>query len=277
MDAIKVGVRIGRLTVTEPTSLRKNGYIMWKCCCDCGGEILLDTRCLKRETVRDCGCKATVRPGQSDISGRRFGKLTAMRPTKGRSVRGSVLWHCRCDCGNEVLEEAGQLIAGKKKSCGCLGRPQLKDFVGKRFGKLTVLEYAGKEGGMHRWRCVCDCGRETIVGQSLLQSGKTKSCGCLQATTYKQNLKLVDGTSVVALRAAKDGRLIKSNKSGHNGVYLDKRRNLWVAQITFQGRTRYLGAYRKLEEAIKARQKGEEIYYDEFLEQIETNGRDDDE
>lgn len=43
---------------------------------------------------------------------------------------------------------------------------------------LTVLEYAGKQGGMHRWRCLCDCGKESIVGQTLLQSGKNKSCGC---------------------------------------------------------------------------------------------------
>ena len=47
---------------------------------------------------------------------------------------------------------------------------------------------------MHRWRCRCDCGNETIVGQTPLQSGKTKSCGCLQSETYRDNLKLVDGT-----------------------------------------------------------------------------------
>ena len=39
------------------------------------------------------------------------------------------------------------------------------DFVGKRFGKLTVVEYAEKKEGMHCWKCLCDCGNETIVGQ----------------------------------------------------------------------------------------------------------------
>ncbi len=274
METIRTGYKTGRLTVEEPTEQRKGGYVVWRCRCDCGGEILLDTRCLKRGTVTDCGCAAKVRPGQCDISGRRFGKLTAIQPTEERSARGSAVWLCRCDCGKEVHAEAGQLLSGNRKSCGCLSRPPLKDFAGERFGKLTVTEYAGKEGGMHRWKCACDCGGETVVGQSLLQSGKTKSCGCLQAATYKDNRKLVEGTSVAALLASKDGRLIKSNKSGHNGVYLDKRRNLWVAQITFQGKTKYLGAYKKLEQAVKARQTGEEIY-DRFLERIEADSGND--
>ena len=109
------------------------------------------------------------------------------------------------------------------------------------------------------------------MGQTLLQSGKTRSCGCLQAVTYRENLKLIEGTSVTMLQAVKSGRLIKSNTSGYNGVYYDKRRNRWVAQITFQGRTKYLGAFRELENAVRARQAGEEIY-DEFLERVGNTG-----
>ena len=273
MGALQTGYRVGRLTAEEPTARRKSGYVVWKCRCDCGGVIYLDTRSLKRGTVRDCGCLAKVRPGQKDLSGRRFGKLTAIKPTGERSARGSTLWQCRCDCGKEILAEAGQLISGNRKSCGCLSRPLLTDLTGKRFGKLTVTGYAGKKAGMHRWKCLCDCGRETVVGQSLLKAGKTKSCGCLKAAIYRDNLKLMDGTSVTALLAAKGGRVIKSNKSGYNGVYLDKKRGLWVAQITFQGKTRYLGAYSNLEQAVQARKQGEEIY-DAFLERIAAEGRD---
>ena len=271
MGAIQIGCKVGRLTVEAPTGQRRGGYIVWRCRCSCGGEVLLDTRCLKRGAVQDCGCVSGTRPGQRDISGERFGKLTALEPSGERSARGGVLWLCRCDCGKEALVELSRLISGSRKSCGCLGRPALKDFVGRRFGKLTVVEYAGKKAGMHRWRCLCDCGRETVVGQTLLQTGKTKSCGCLQAVTYRENLKLIEGTSVTMLQAVKSGRLIKSNTSGYNGVYYDKRRNRWVAQITFQGRTKYLGAFRELENAVRARQAGEEIY-DEFLERVGNTG-----
>ena len=267
---IGTGSRVGLLTVEEPSGQRKGGSIVWRCRCDCGGEILLDTRCLQRGTVRDCGCSTIVRPGQRDISGMRFGKLTAIAPTGERGGGGSMVWRCRCDCGREIDTELGRLVSGMRKSCGCLSHPPLKDFIGRRFGRLTVTEYAGKRARMHRWKCRCDCGKETVVGQTLLQNGKTKSCGCVQASVYKENLKLVEGTSVTILQSIKKGRLIKSNTSGYNGVYYNSRRGRWVAQITFQGKTKYLGSFELLADAVKARQKGEEIY-DDFLERIAEN------
>ena len=262
------GRRYGKLTVAGATEQRKNGYTVWLCRCDCGGEVLLDTRCLQRGTVTDCGCVSRVKPGQRDISGMRFGRLTAMEPT-GEVLRGSAVWRCSCDCGGEVHAPLNQLTAGYRKSCGCLGHPARKDFIGRRFGRLTVTAYAGKKDGMHRWRCRCDCGNETIVGQTPLQSGKTKSCGCLQSETYRDNLKLVDGTSVTMLEATMDRR-IASNTSGHTGVYLDKKRGKWVAQITFKGRTHYLGSYAEKQEAVKARRRGEEEFFEPFLAEFST-------
>ena len=60
-----------------------------------------------------------------------------------------------------------------------------KELVGKRFGRLTVMEraenYTTTKGQVHRaWLCVCDCGNRRIVRASSLISGHTKSCGCLQ-------------------------------------------------------------------------------------------------
>lgn len=55
--------------------------------------------------------------------------------------------------------------------------------IGKKFGRLTVVSYAGDEhigsDNNTRWVCMCDCGKETIVGRGKLKSGHTKSCGCL--------------------------------------------------------------------------------------------------
>ena len=265
---IKPEYRVGMLTAKRKTQQRKNGYIVWECRCDCGREVFLDSRRLQRGNVRDCGCMSVVGSGRRDISGRRFGRLTALSPTAERSGRGCVIWRCRCDCGKEVCADLNQLMSGNKKSCGCLKKPPLKDYVGKRFGRLTVTGYAGKENGMHQWKCICDCGKETVAGQTCLQRGTIKSCGCLKASVYRENLGLCDGTAIAMLKASKKGRLIKTNTSGYNGVYFDKRRELWVAQITFKGKTKYLGAYGKQEEAVKARNRGEEIY-DAFLEQVE--------
>lgn len=260
---IGVGFRVGRLTVEEATERRKDNYIVWRCRCDCGGEIELDTRWLQRGAITDCGCISGVRPRKRDITGMRFGMLVALEPT-GEAVDRSAVWRCRCDCGGEVNTTLHQLRAGYRKSCGCLSHPARKDYVGKRFGQLTVTGYAGKWGGTHRWRCLCDCGKETVVNQTLLQSGKTKSCGCLQVKAYRDNLKLFDGTSVTLLERRKN-QLLSSNTSGYTGVYFNQKRGVWAAQITFKGKTYYLGSYASKQEAVKARQRGEEMH-DSFLE-----------
>lgn len=48
------------------------------------------------------------------------------------------------------------------------------------FGRLTVIDRAGShpKRGCIMWRCVCECGRETIVNGVLLRDGTTKGCGC---------------------------------------------------------------------------------------------------
>lgn len=56
----------------------------------------------------------------------------------------------------------------------------LKDLTGQKFGRLTVVDYAGSVKGVAYWKCLCDCGvvRERIQSRHLC-SGTTKSCGCL--------------------------------------------------------------------------------------------------
>ena len=268
---IGIGTRIGMLTVAAETGERKSGYMVWLCKCDCGGEIKLDTRCLQRGTVLDCGCNSNVRPGMLDLTGRRFGKLVCIKPYEEKDSSGNTQWVCQCDCGNTCIAALHQLRAGYKKSCGCLSHPQLKDYIGKRFHKLTVIEYAGKREGMHYWKCRCDCGNTTVVGQTRLQSGKTKSCGCLkkskeicgiQNAVYKG---FVDGTNIGMLEARMSKPPIASNTSGHNGVYLNSS-GQWSAQITFKNKTHYLGSYENIEDAVQARGQGEEVF-ESFLAQ----------
>lgn len=260
---IEVGARVGKLTVTGSTAMRKNGYIVWRCACDCGGEILLDTRALQRGAIRDCGCGWSPKV-RRDLSGQRFGKLICLEPTQVRGGNGAVIWRCLCDCGNECLAVSTQLTKGYRRSCGCLGKPPLKDFVGRRFGSLTVTGYAGKRDGKQMWRCRCDCGGEVEVSQGNLQNGRTKSCGCLRRGILKQNLKIVDGTSVTMIENRMK-KPIRSNKSGCSGVYYSEKQKLWRAQITFKGKTYYLGTYTTLADAVKARKRGEEMY-ENFLE-----------
>ena len=260
---IEIGYQVGILTVESRTEKRKNGYTVWNCQCECGGEIELDTRCLQRRTVTDCGCSTRVKPGMLDLTGMRFGKLVCLELFDVKDNSGNTQWLCRYDCGNTCLAALHQLRAGYKKSCGCLGKPPLKDYIGKRFYRLTVTEYAGKQDGIHRWKCKCDCGKETVVGQTFLQNGCTRSCGCLMSENFT-GMEYIDGTSVKKLEARMNRPPIESNTSGYNGVYQNKRTGKWTAQITFKGKTYYLGSYNDIRAAVNARKRGEEMY-DDFL------------
>lgn len=52
------------------------------------------------------------------------------------------------------------------------------DLSGQRFGRLVVREIAIKNGRVVRWRCTCDCGRETSVIAANLRAGRVQGCGC---------------------------------------------------------------------------------------------------
>ena len=53
--------------------------------------------------------------------------------------------------------------------------------IGKKFGKLTILEeLPERKHGKIVYRCKCDCGNITNVLGCHLRSGNTKSCGCLK-------------------------------------------------------------------------------------------------
>jgi group I intron endonuclease len=54
-----------------------------------------------------------------DLKGEKFGRLTALKIV-GRHRPGGKIWLCACECGKETRAYARQLIAGGKKSCGCL-------------------------------------------------------------------------------------------------------------------------------------------------------------
>lgn len=50
--------------------------------------------------------------------------------------------------------------------------------IGKKFNRLTVIDYAGILNQHTRWVCVCDCGNKRIVLGFQLTTGQVKSCGC---------------------------------------------------------------------------------------------------
>lgn len=96
---------------------------------------MASTKQLKSGVIRDCGCvpKTNARNGRvaEDLTGQRFGRLTALRPTERRDIKGSVYWMCRCDCGGQAEVPGDRLVQGNVLSCGCLKSEKQKEIAGR--------------------------------------------------------------------------------------------------------------------------------------------------
>ena len=128
------GQRFGELTVIGKAAEReKRRGIWWRCRCECGNEIDVPGTLLATGKRMHCGCKTERHYAFSDITGQKFHRLTALFPLKERDAKGSVIWHCRCDCGNEVDVPYNSLLYTNMRSCGC----QKKEHDQKLSGLLT--------------------------------------------------------------------------------------------------------------------------------------------
>lgn len=169
----RTNIKYGKLTAIEYL-----GKSMWKCKCDCGNEKIVYGGHLESGHTKSCGC---IRPPRVNLYGQKFGKLTVL------DWVGAGKWSCQCECGNLTLVQTDNLRNGNTKSCGCLQRERasevnFKSLVGKRFGKLVVLERVKNDRFNHvNYRCKCDCGGEVIVDASNLRQGNTNSCGCVKS------------------------------------------------------------------------------------------------
>ena len=63
------------------------------------------------------------------------------------------------------------------------------DLTGERFGRLLVIERCGSDKSKNAlWRCICDCGNETVKSGIYLRNGDTRSCGCLHKETVSKRM-----------------------------------------------------------------------------------------
>ena len=130
MPALKdlTGQRFGRLVVLSRDTTKKGVY--WNCQCDCGNIKSIRSNSLTLGKTKSCGCywsdtrissgKKGGASGYHDITNQQFGDLIALYPLENeRASNGSLIWHCKCSCGNEIDIPGGNLIQGKTTHCGC--------------------------------------------------------------------------------------------------------------------------------------------------------------
>lgn len=54
------------------------------------------------------------------------------------------------------------------------------DISGQMFGRLIAIECVGEKAGSILWKVQCVCGTISEVTSNNLQTGRTKSCGCIK-------------------------------------------------------------------------------------------------
>lgn len=127
---------------------------------------------------------------------------------------------------------------------------------------LTVIGYS--DDISRKWRCKCDCGAIRDNSTQNLVEGKIVSCGCAASDRMKK--LFVDGTAPCKLT----GKIRATNTTGTTGVYWDKSRGLWSAEIMFKRKKYHLGRFAKKEDAIAARKSAEKRVWGDFLEWYEA-------
>lgn len=184
--------------IGKPKIIGKYRYVM--CKCSCGKEKMVSVDTLKSGMSKSCGHERRGVTDFDTIIGKPYNKLTVL--SYYRNDRDRVICKCRCECGNELEVDYGNLSSGHTKSCGCARQDRWLDIVGERFHMLKVEEFLGKVNGKMSYLCKCDCGNTRTVSRTSLTQNKVKSCGCTRVYS-KPNYKDIEGKPFNHLTAIK--------------------------------------------------------------------------
>ena len=206
------------------------------------------------------------------LKGQRFGRLMVIEES-GRAAEGTVLWICKCECGNFTIVRGRSLKKGNTKSCGCLR----KDTVRKRsithglrkhplypvWNDMLHRCYNEKSKGYRNYGGrgikVCDKWRNSVKNfiedmypsfksglsiDRVNNDGNYESDNCRWATQSQQNLnKRGYGTSK------------------HCGVGYDKKYQKWQARLFMNGKSKHIGYFDTEQEAAQVvKAKRLEVY-----------------
>lgn len=219
----------------------------------------------------------------------KFGRLTVLARDKDHirpSGQKQVTWLCECECGKLTVVEGAELRNGSTTSCGCFQR----EYVSNSRKKHNKYDLSGEFGigytshgdefyfDLDDYEKIKDyCWRKRKDG---MFDAKTRNNGNQRILLHrlilntdlqvdhiehnrydnrKSKLRVVDNS-----KNQMNKNIAKNNKSGVKGVIWHKRDLIWEAYISVNNNHIYLGRYKNLQDAIKARADAEEKYFGEY-------------
>lgn len=210
-----------------------------------------------------------------DITGQKYGRLTALSDV-GKDIRNGRVWRCLCECGNYVNVPSNKLRQNHTRSCGCWKNESASDRFKTHGQSRRTPEYRtwsamktrctnpnaqhyDKYGGRGisispRWvdnfdNFYEDMGPKPSPKHSIDRidvNGNYEPGNCRWATKTEQS---------------RNTRLRKDNTSGVRGVAWFKPAQKWRAQIRIDMKFTVLGYYNTFEEAVEARLRAEQTYW----------------
>lgn len=107
------GNKFGMLT---PMEWIKGGH--WRCVCNCGNEVVVDTRNLLSGHTKSCGCKRYETKNVTDMSNYEDENLKVI--SRDNNIGDIAAWRCLCKhCGREFVTKGSNIRFGYTQSCGC--------------------------------------------------------------------------------------------------------------------------------------------------------------
>lgn len=222
----------------------------------------------------------------ADITGMKFGRLTALKRVENKGKNTS--WLCKCDCGNEIEVLKYSITSGHTKSCGCLQK-EVASLSRKLQKKTNTYDLSGEYGIGYTLKNDCFyfdiedydkikdilwyknndgyiLGRYdgNIVSQHrLIMNPECKNVvdhiNHITWDNRKENMRTCtqqENTMNISMS--------KRNNSGIRGVYWNKNLNKWHVQISYKNKKIHIGVYDYLNDAVMAREEAEIKYHGEF-------------
>lgn len=268
---LEIGRTYGYLTfkgeaprIVRPSKTLKAGYFE----CVCGQEVIKSYQEVSQGSITSCGCMKG-KSGIKDISGQKFGRLTALEST-GKKNTGGYIWKCECECGAIKNVSIGALCYGSVKSCGCLKIDTVtKHGMTKSpaWNAWDSMVYRLKDERAKEWYWDVSADPNWLLpdGEGFLNfyadmgdppEGHTLN-RVHEAKVYSKETCEWATLSMQSF----DQKRSKVNTSGRTGAYFDKSGSKWVAQIKKEGVVTQVYRGESFEEACEARTKAEIEYF----------------